>query len=1092
MFTMKTLPHAILLIFSFAVTLTAQDRRLALAEEYNHLADSLSSSADVKNAILYRKKALNIYQNLKPVPFDLVAMEYRSLGIYYRQQGNFKESETHQRRAVEIAEKHLGPSHPELARAYNSYGIYFLTRGKLESALQYLSRSLVINRKLNTPEIADNLNNIGIIYENLGEYENAREYHLQAKAVNLATKGFWNLKTADNFLNLGAVCFQLDDYDLALACLDTADLILDSLLPENHPDFAGVYNNIGAVYNIKGDYREAISYFDKALACYQSGQNQNTPEIAKIYTNIGLLAMNRGDLDKALSHFQKAYNIRLAYYGLKHPLVARVCNYLGDCHLQKKNLETAYDWFSKALDIYGQLQDGNPSDLSEYRSDMGLYFEKMGNPDEALRYYTQALDALGKRKSGSNPDVANLLIRIGNAYFEKTEYPRALGYFQKALRINQSIFGPKHPEVARIYTQIAKVYFPDEACALEFCDSAFMAIHFSQSVPPQFNEVSSPIVLLEILQTKGNLLHRFFEESEDLSRLHEADEVYHLALELVDFIKTSLEEPGSRQSLLDNFFLLYEDAILVKHILYTATGNQSYLYQTFNLAERSSSILLLEALQSIEAEQFAGIPDSLLKLERSLKIDLAFYEKEQFEEGLKGAAADLKRLNRFSDKVFELQKKRTALMKVLRQDYPHYFEFKYAPKIVSIPEIQRELLREDQTMLAYFVGETNLFIFIISKDGFDVVPVKKNFPLEIWVEEFRNSIYRFNPVSKNAGYLNQKYINIGFELYELIFKPIKPFLKNKNLVIIPGGVLGYLPFDALLSASTQTYDNFDHLPYLVREYQFSYCYSASLLKEMQGQRDGWRRGGFMAFAPSYAGDSLSLRSDPWRAVLGQLRFNIVESRAIQKLMGGKVFSDTAATEANFRQYAPQAGILHLAAHAKANDEHGEYSYLAFYQTPDSIENELIFVKDLYTMRIRAALVVLSACETGIGELQRGEGIVSLARGFSFAGAASIVTTMWSIDDNASAEIMETFYQNLKKGVAIDQALRDAKIAFLNRKKGTNATHPLYWAAFVPVGDTSPLVSSWPSWIKWTSIAALALALFFILKKRSRHHRRPAS
>ncbi len=1051
-----------------------------MAAKYNRQADSLSNLSNYKEAILSRKKALNIYQNSKPVPFDFVVMEYRSLGVYYRRLGKLQDSEYHQRRAVELAEQHLNSKHPELARAFNSYGIYFLTLGKFEQALDYLNKSLAINQKWNPADMADNLNNLGVLYGNMGEYEKALDYYVQAKEISLAGSGLWNLKIVDNFINLGAVSSQLGDYDQALAYLDTSLLVLDSLLPARHPNFASVYNNIGAVYNIKGDYREAIHYFDKAITCNQA--NQDSPEIANIYANIGLLSMDRGNLDKALLYFQQAYNIRLTYFGSNHPQVARICNYLGACHLQKKNLQTAFDWFSKAYEILRSLQASDPADLSESLSNMGLYFEKMGNPKEALKHYNDALKALGKRQNEYNPDIANLYIRIGKAQLEKAQPDTALIFFQKALDIHRHVFGSKHPEVSRAYALIAEACFPDEACVMEYCDSAFAAVHFQAEPEPNFAEVTSPLALLEVLQIKGVLLHRFFTETKDIASLKQADQVYQQAIQLIDFIKSTLEEPGSRQALLDNFFLLYEDAIAVKCDLEAATKEQSYLYEAFNISEKSSAVLLLEALQSIDAEQFEGLPDSLVKLERNLKIDLAFYEKEQFEEELLGYKADPKKLNRLSAKIFELQKKYSELMDVFRDKYPHYFSLKYAPKIVSVPEIQKNLLKKDQSMLAYFVGESNLFAFVISKDRFDVVPIKKEFPLEIWVEEFRNSIFRYNPLSKEVEYLNQKYANIGFELYQLIFEPVKSRLNSRNVIIIPGGVLGYLPFDALLSAPTEDYGAFDSYPFLIHDFQFSYSYSASLLKEMTGQRNAWKRGGFTAFAPSYSGDSLALRSSPLRAVLGQLRFNIPEAVAIQKIMGGRAFTDTSATGENFQRYAPQAGILHLAAHAKSNDEHGEYSYLAFYQTTNSTKNDLVFVKDLYTMRIRAALVVLSACETGVGELQRGEGIVSLSRGFSYAGASGIVTTLWSIDDNASAEIMESFYQNLKTGEAIDEALRAAKIAFLQKKKGTNAIHPLYWAAFVPVGDTSPFSFGWGTWMLWGFASAAALLLFFIWKK----------
>ena len=1079
---MKTLPFTLLFLFATMVMLPAQEKELSLAEQYVAIADSLVNLPDYRNAILYRKKALNIYQNQKPVPFEQLVIQYRSLGIYYRRLGKVRESEFYQKRAVELGEQSLDPNHAELAKAYNSYGIYLLTQGKFDIGLLFLNKSLTINRKMKYPGIADNLNNIGIIYENKGEYEKALEHYAQAKVVNLAENGFWDLRTADNFINMGTASHQLGDYDLALAYLDTSLVIHDSLLPENHPFYSSLYNNIGAVYNIKGDYREAIRFFDKALTCYQFNEGQNTPEVANIYANIGQLLLERGDLDKSLMHFQKAYNIRVSIYGQNHHIVARTCNYLGDCYLQKKSLETAFDWYSRALGTYRRLPGGNPSDLSEYLSDMGFYFENLGNYKQALQHYQEAISLLNNRKKAVDPNVASLLIRTGNVYLEHKEPSLAHDYFQRALNINLKAFGPKHPEVARAYGRLATACFPDEICAIEFCDSAFAAVNYGQTPGAGFSQVNSPIALLEILQTRGSLLHRFFKKTAEPIHLEASDRVYQLAVQLIDFIKTTLEEPGSRQSLLNNFFLVYEDAIAVKCKLQTVTGDLKYWNEAFDISERSSAILLLEALQSIEAEQFTGIPDSLLKQERNLKIDLAFYEKEHFEEELKGLNTDRKKLNQLSDKIFELQNRYAALMGIFRKKYPEYIELKYAPEIVNVPDIQKNLLRKGQTLLAYFVGENNLFVFVISENDFKVVTIPKEFPLEVWVEEFRNSIYRYNPLSKEAEYLNQKYANIGFELYQLIFEPVKPFLKTKDVVIIPGGVLGYLPFDAMLSTPTEDYDNFDHHPYLIQDYQFSYCYSASLLKEMTGQRDGWRRGGFVAFAPSYSGDSLTIRSDPWRAILGQLRFNITESLAIQEIMGGKVFKDSSATEANFRRFAPRAGILHLAAHAKANDEHGEYSYLAFYQTLDSIENELIFVKDLYTMRIRAALVVLSACETGIGELQRGEGIVSLARGFSYAGAASIVTTMWSVDDNASAEIMKAFYQNLKTGEPKDMALRTAKLEFLNRKRGTNATHPLYWAAFVPVGDMSPLGSGWLGWW-WLLLPVVAMPLTYIWWKK---------
>ncbi|MCB0642408.1 MAG: CHAT domain-containing protein, partial [Phaeodactylibacter sp.] len=185
--------------------------------------------------------------------------------------------------------------------------------------------------------------------------------------------------------------------------------------------------------------------------------------------------------------------------------------------------------------------------------------------------------------------------------------------------------------------------------------------------------------------------------------------------------------------------------------------------------------------------------------------------------------------------------------------------------------------------------------------------------------------------------------------------------------------------------------------------------------------------------------------------LTPLKYNELEAKAIHDLIGGDLLLGAEATEARFREVAGDYQILHLATHAAANDTIGGYSFLAFNPIKDSIENEMLFVKDLYTMELHADLVVLSACETGIGEWQRGEGIVSLGRGFLYAGARSIVTTLWSVDDRSSSRIMEDFYKNLSLGYRKDKALQISKLNYLNQASPVKA-HPFFWAAYIPVGQ----------------------------------------
>ncbi|MCB0617025.1 MAG: CHAT domain-containing protein, partial [Phaeodactylibacter sp.] len=182
-----------------------------------------------------------------------------------------------------------------------------------------------------------------------------------------------------------------------------------------------------------------------------------------------------------------------------------------------------------------------------------------------------------------------------------------------------------------------------------------------------------------------------------------------------------------------------------------------------------------------------------------------------------------------------------------------------------------------------------------------------------------------------------------------------------------------------------------------------------------------------------------------------------------------------ATRERFLADAPHYSIIHLATHAKANDEEGEYSYLAFTEIPDSLQNELLYAKDLYSLRLQAEMVVLSACESGVGELRRGEGVISLARGFSYAGAKSLVTTLWRVSDRESAVLMQLFYRQLKEGKPKDEALRVAKLQFIDQNNGARA-HPFFWGAFILSGDMAPIAVDQPT---FTLLGFALLGVLFV-------------
>ena len=308
-----------------------------------------------------------------------------------------------------------------------------------------------------------------------------------------------------------------------------------------------------------------------------------------------------------------------------------------------------------------------------------------------------------------------------------------------------------------------------------------------------------------------------------------------------------------------------------------------------------------------------------------------------------------------------------------------------------------------------------------------------------------------------------KHFCLLFDIIQKLIAPVAEQLKEK-VIIVPDGILGYLPFEALLVEPADDLLDWRNHHYWLRDKQISYCYSATLLKEMKEKQFAKKEvKGVLAFAPfSYDEQStrivtyVSYADSISRAVLDTLKHSGEEVYNIQKITGANVFFHKEATKDRFTKLASDYKVIHLATHGKANEKVGDYSFLVFTKEKDSIENGLLYVQDLFNLQLNAEMVVLSACETGVGELQKGEGIISLARGFSYAGAKSIITSLWRVNDESTKDLMVGFYEHLKAGKTKDEALQLCKLDYLGAVQHGKA-HPYYWSGFIGIGDMSSIV-----------------------------------
>jgi CHAT domain-containing protein len=302
---------------------------------------------------------------------------------------------------------------------------------------------------------------------------------------------------------------------------------------------------------------------------------------------------------------------------------------------------------------------------------------------------------------------------------------------------------------------------------------------------------------------------------------------------------------------------------------------------------------------------------------------------------------------------------------------------------------------------------------------------------------------------------------MGRMFYETLVKPVLEVTDSREITFVPDGVIMYLPFESFLTTDVDDeYINYNKLPYLIYDVSVGYSHSSTLLfSERIKTRSPQQK--VLAFAPEY--ENLLDDDTPivWNRqsnpdFLMPLPGAEREVAKIARMVPSDKFMDYDATEKNFKKHASDYSILHLAMHTIMDDENPMFSKLAFARVEnDTTEDHDLFTYEIYNMKLNAEMVVLSSCSSGYGKMQKGEGMMSMARGFIYAGCPSIIMTLWQVSDHSSAQLMSHFYKHLKKGRSKKNALRKAKLDYISSSDKLNS-NPYFWSAFLMVGDNTPL------------------------------------
>lgn len=874
-----------------------------------------------------------------------------------------------------------------------------------------------------------------------------------------------------------------------------------------------LYDKLGETLSINSRETESFQCYKKCLNICTNVFGPQHFKNAKFYNQLGVYYSIFSRFDKAILYFDTALSIRNNHFGFISREVAETYTDMSNCYRKMSEFERAIAYAQTALDIYKKAKKDNLDSfyIASASWSLGYAYETNRDYRAAIKHYTYSL------KIQSDYPKSLIFSTLGTCYFYLKNYSKAIEsltlsnkmYSQNAAIGNLAsentvnlvvmfflaraykIQGSKQ-DVKRITNEIR-----DYLVKTSNLDSFF--IHFirgriaildgnfsiavnafmqGQSLISKDSSAIQSLLFRNLLFHLAVAHKELYKENRAIKHLFSSYETLNTLLVLVNKVidvRLNYTTPSSNLYVSDNNIL--EEAITVNFMLHEKYNSSNYLKNTFSYFELSKTFSLNTLLRENSNKGQFGISYSIIEQQKELKLKITIAEKRQQELLIQN---DIKNdsLRILNDKMlYELKGEYDNFKKILEKNYPKYHRLKYDKTTFNLSYVQDTLLRgTNKSMLSYFVGDSSIFVYVVRKDTIVLKEIKKDFPLEEWVKQMQNGIYGFYELKRDKrtdqvrDSTYNDYVEAASKLYQKLVAPIDTFL-TKNIIIIPDGVLGYIPFDALLDSTPPNGNKLDKVywrncSYWGNKKTISYAYSATSLKEMidkQHQAPPQYKG-VLALAPFDDGALIASAEGTTRDIdseeidnLSSLDYSGIEVDSIVKIVGGKYYLRRYANRAILDSLGSKYPIVHLSTHAKADDRLGDYAYFALKSTKDTTKFEKIYAKDIYNMTFNADLVTLSACETSKGELKRGEGIISMGRAFAYAGAKSIVPSLWVVNDKRSEELMTAFYTNLMRGMRKDDALSTAKRDFMKNHKNDGFAHPYFWSAFIPIGDMKPII-----------------------------------
>ncbi|MCX6223202.1 MAG: CHAT domain-containing protein [Bacteroidia bacterium] len=831
-----------------------------------------------------------------------------------------------------------------------------------------------------------------------------------------------------------------------------------------HPDYillGSVYTNAGNALKQIGEFEHSIDYFTQSIGFFDQFVDKNKGDNAvtriadqksKALNNLGLVYQSLADHKKAIEVFQSCIDFKQKHFPVN------IFDVYGNLVISLIE-DSAYQQ-AKTINklIINDFQSGKPLDRSwamakVNQADINLRSSPRSKADsnQFYREMNLIIETIVKKKILSASDVIVISNQnCANLLLNQDRYESAL---------------VKWSEAMKSLSQQNKEVSPDE-------------------IP--FNlEATNDFKLIELMNLNAKIFYIWGTETNDIRKYKKAEDRYYYSLKLIDSLRNKVEMQSSKLQVSRMQRETYNTLIELEYNIFHLTGDSTYISKLFNTIEQCKSASLWSSVKDVEFKT-SFIPQVDLDKENSIRQRVADVQGKIIEANA-AQNVDQKKIGELQQELFFYNQQIESLITNYRQKYPDYFRAKFDRSTLSLDQVSR-MLTPNQVMVEYAIAFDSLYILTVNPFGSTISRV-------LFSGKTKKDIgYLLEFMKGNAESLTssarKKYCEAAAGLKEILLGSTGSIVLPKEIIIIPDGVISYIPFEALLDTmNSGTRQDYRKLPYLIRNHSFSYGLTATIFfykptREIKPLRS------VLAVAPGYNMSSGKI-SDFMRKAqdgLPELKGTFQESRAIKKMIGGKLLLGNNATEAKFKSIVSKYGILHLAMHTIPNKSNSLNSGLVFTPGADDKEDGILFGHEVYNLSLNAWLTVLSACETGSGQMAGGEGILSFGRAFIFAGCPNLIMTMWTVDDRSSKELMIKFYQSILSGSNISDALQKSKLDYLGKADQLHA-HPHFWAGFIELGknqvlDISPKKPGLIYLLLFSSLIVLGL-VFLQVKKNPR-------